>query len=67
VHDDDTYWPAPHVPQAVQEAALEAVEKEVPATHAVHTTSAVALQALVRDVPAAQTEQVAGAVTPARQ
>ena len=67
VQNDTTYWPGAHVPQAVQLAALDVVEKEVPATHAAHTASAVVVHALLRRVPAAQTEQVEGAVTPARQ
>ncbi len=68
LHNEDTYWPImAHVPQVVQEAALEAVEYEVPATQSTHTALAVAVHALLRRVPAAQTEQVDCTVTPARQ
>ena len=48
VQKDETYWPLAQVPQAVQLAALEVVEKLVLATQGAHTVLAVAVHKLVR-------------------
>ena len=48
VQKDETYCPLLQVPQALQLAALDVVEKLVPAMQGVHTVLAVVLQTLLR-------------------
>jgi hypothetical protein len=48
VQKDETYCPLLQVPQALQLAALDVVEKVVPAMQGVHTVLAVVVQTLLR-------------------
>ena len=48
VQKDETYCPLLQVPQALQLAALDVVEKLVPAMQGVHTVLAVVVQTLLR-------------------